>query len=363
MNKCFVNIGFLLLLLSSSLAFDDEAVTWSRQADEEEATTSFPDGLDRQAEQSLLMWALSHSDPELLTQAAAASEIPGNQSLEAKRARVKLLREIMDRQGQVSETQIMKDIIKRLALPEAEGLEQDLRSLLALVESIDNANDLKPLGSLPLLIDCLDSKHSTQVRALSASIIGKAAGNNVKFQNDLMEFDPKFINRLVKMTREALDQNNDDLGLQALYALSSTVVNSPEHRKQFIDLQGNDLLLNCLRREMKMQKKALTFLADLNEYGVEIGGTEGEELARLMSRGIVERGEDDDLVEKALSLVLLLVQRDRPWATLFASHRLAEALGQIERRLQSEEEPNEELIKLTRDAISALIDASNKEEL
>lgn len=380
---CRLNLIFLLLLAiaSSSHSFDDEeALTWSRRADDDDddALTSLTHGLDAQNEQSLLMWALEHSDPEVLAHAASSSssggeaEIEADQSLEAKRARVKLLREILEQRGQVSETQAMKDIINRLTSPPddetSDSVALDLRSLLALVESIDNANDLRPLGALPLLVQYLDSKHSSEIQSVSAAVIGKAAGNNVKFQLDLIEIDPKIIGRLISMTGEALDQRDDSLALQGLYALSNMVINVAEHRKLFIDLGGDDLLLSCLDHQVrshKLLKKAVTFISDLHDHGFDMSRSMKDKLAPLISEGIVKRGgDDDDYVEKALHLVLSLLHRDQEWiAMLSMSNTLADGLEQIQRMHQSEEYPNEELIKLIREAITALSGANGREEL
>ena len=301
--------------------------------------------------------------------------------MEAKRERVKLLREIMDRQGQVSETQMMKDIIKRLAfVPDQTDVAHDLRRLLNLAESIDNANDLKPLGALPLLIGYLDlaRNHSNEIRSVAASIIGKASANNAKFQIELMEIDPTILHRLIGLTQEALGQKEAlsqkealgqevSLALQGLYALSSMVINSDRHRKLFIDSEGHDLLLTCLAHQaFKLQKKALTFIADLHEHGLEVEGQRKDDVAGLISKSIVERGGmDDDHLEKALHLVLSMVQRDQAWVTLFSSHHLTSSLKLIKQRIQDEEEPNTELLTLIRDAISALSDARSpsKEEL
>ena len=348
----------LCALIAHSLADEDEGVTWSTRAEGadgmEAHVPAFPDGLDASNQQSLLMWAISNSNPELLHRTAASSEPDSSFSLEEKRERVKQLREIMDKQGQVSETELIKDIIKRLT--EAQDVARDLSSLLPLVESIDNANDLKPLGALKYLSEYIVSTDEA-VRSAAASVIGKAASNNAKFKQDLVDADPLIIRNLIQMTREAIEQNDQSTAYQGLYAIGS--MSAVNHYQTTLH-ELYDLLSLSLepQRAIKLKRKALTLISDFNELGLRMEVTRRDRIAGLISEGI-ENAEDEDFIEKCLQAVNSLVSRDQDWTQRFDLYHLRSKIRRLEVKLHGEED--DDLLVLVRDTLVALIPDGGKE--
>jgi len=88
-----------------------------------------------------------------------------------------------------------------------------------LIESIDNANNLEPLGLWTPLVELLKNEEG-QLRRMAAWCVGTAVQNNEKAQERALVMGA--IPALVKMTTEEVDEN---IRRKALYALSSEMRN------------------------------------------------------------------------------------------------------------------------------------------
>jgi hypothetical protein len=288
----------------------------------------------------LLRWAISHSDPAALREAAKKAQ---DLTVEERRQRVAELRAVMEGGGLRSDTDLMKAAVKELSafLEGGEGVDvaaarAALERLADLAQSIDNANDLRPLGALaPLaaLIDANGGKKGTatvdpSLRAAAARCVGVAASNNVRFQGDLLAAEPRAVAHLL----EAVGRQNDDekLRLPALFAASTFARSaSPASREAFFSAAGVPRLVELLgeeasRRYPQLALNAAVLLGDLADLGaagddggalVAAVGGEGESGSgsgtwRALAEGVLRTvgGADSapTSVDKALSAVRAL---------------------------------------------------------
>ncbi|PQE09491.1 putative FES1-Hsp70 nucleotide exchange factor protein [Rutstroemia sp. NJR-2017a BVV2] len=89
-----------------------------------------------------------------------------------------------------------------------------------LIENLDNANNLDPLGLWSSLLGCLEHREG-EIRVMAAWCVGTAVQNNEKAQNKLVEMGG--VEGLVKM---ACDEGEGKTARRkAVYALSSAVRN------------------------------------------------------------------------------------------------------------------------------------------
>ena len=88
-----------------------------------------------------------------------------------------------------------------------------------LIEQIDNANNLEPLGLWTPLVELLSNEEG-ELRRMAAWCVGTAVQNNQKAQERALVVGA--IPALVKM---AIDERNESVRRKALYALSSEMRN------------------------------------------------------------------------------------------------------------------------------------------
>jgi len=88
-----------------------------------------------------------------------------------------------------------------------------------LVENIDNANNMEPLGLWSPLLSQLDSPVA-DLRRMAAWCLGTAVQNNVKAQERLLA-----VNGIDKLCQVALDDTDKAVRRKAIYALSSGIRN------------------------------------------------------------------------------------------------------------------------------------------
>lgn len=203
-------------------------------------------GSEEERLESLLHWSISHSDPLKLAEAAGEADKRASVAdLLAQRARVKELLDYVN--AQPTETDLLKDAIAMLVnqtTPEvgqlhalkamqvrwrwlngfrplkatlgrrgrcaplsvdarrctmeaattecclppacARSLTRQYHLVQALVEPIDNANDLRALGGIAPVVLHLQSPNP-ELAAAAAHVLGTAASNNPTFQNHLMQ--------------------------------------------------------------------------------------------------------------------------------------------------------------------------------
>ncbi|CAN1227785.1 Hsp70 nucleotide exchange factor fes1 [Linum grandiflorum] len=173
--------------------------------------------------EGMLQWAIGHSDPDALKQSAQDAQ--------------------------------------RLSAAELKKRQMEIKELLILVEPIDNANDLNKLGGLALVIRELNHPES-EIRTLSAWVLGKASQNNAVVQKQVLELGALSI--LMKMA----SSNSPEEAIKALYAVSALIRNNLAGQDLFYSKAGDKLLLDMLRNsssDLRLCKKAVSLVSDLAE--------------------------------------------------------------------------------------------------
>ncbi|GAV77412.1 Fes1 domain-containing protein [Cephalotus follicularis] len=269
----------------------DDASTTDVDRDEIDGGFSSLDGM--------LQWAIGHSDPQKLRETAE----------DLKKRQVEL-QELMERLQTPSDAQLIQIAIGDLDNSSL-SLEDRLRALqelLILVEPIDNANDLNKLGGFAVIIKELNHP-DTDVRKISAWILGKASQNNPIIQKQVLELGA--LTKLMKMVKSSFVEE----AIKALYAVSALIRNNLAGQEMFYaeagDLMLQDLLSNS-SVDIRLLKKAVFLIGDLLECQLE--NTEKAELPffsnRFFLKSVVDltSSTDLDLQEKALIAIKNLLQ-------------------------------------------------------
>jgi len=131
-------------------------------------------------------------------------------------------------------------------------------NLLDHVDSIDVANDFAKLGGVKVMKSCLDSCHST-IRCHAANLLAELAQNNPQCQTAIKN------EHLLKYLLELLDGDDDsNLRIKALYAISCYLRNNSDGREEFLQLDGFSYLLRALQSGIeKLQLKAAFLLMSM----------------------------------------------------------------------------------------------------
>ncbi|GIL44565.1 hypothetical protein Vafri_2090, partial [Volvox africanus] len=216
---------------------------------------------DPRSMEDLLHWAISHSDPEkLASQAEEAQKIQMVRDLKEQRRRVK---ELLDQvRSQPTETDMMKEGIAILQRPGASDTEvlAALQALQVLVEPIDNANDLHPLGGITAVVTQLT--RGSEVAAAAAYVLGTAASNNPSFQRALLAEHPDIVDTLIQVCQS----RQEEAAVKGMYALAALIRNLPEPRRAFASAGGFGALELLLRGESvaaRVKRRALSLFMDL----------------------------------------------------------------------------------------------------
>jgi hsp70-interacting protein len=123
--------------------------------------------------------------------------------------------------GGPSDADLMKEamaiVISDETTPEAKMTAFD--NFEQLVENLDNANNMEPLGLWTPLLGQLDNEDA-DMRRMAAWCVGTAVQNNVKSQERLLA-----MNGVSKLCQIAVEDSNQQVRRKAVYALSSSVRN------------------------------------------------------------------------------------------------------------------------------------------
>ncbi|KAE9602671.1 putative nucleotide exchange factor Fes1 [Lupinus albus] len=213
---------------------------------------------------SMLQWAISHSDPEQLKESAQTQQQLSPIELQKRRMEIK---EIMEEMKVPSDAELMKIAISDLnnMSLSLEDRYRALQELLELVEPIDNANDLNKLGGLLAVTQELN--HSDPgIRTIAAWILGKASQNNPVVQQQVLELG--VLSRLMDMVKS----NSVEEANKALHAISALIRNNFASHELFYAEAGGLMLQDILRDaklDIKLRRKAVLLLIDLAEYQLE----------------------------------------------------------------------------------------------
>ncbi|KAL3148863.1 hypothetical protein ABBQ32_001736 [Trebouxia sp. C0010 RCD-2024] len=212
--------------------------------------------------EDVLHWAIENSDPEQLKQQA---ETVGREDvgLTARQQEVQQL--IRDMQAAPTEIDLIKDTIDVLTNSSAppEEMLMALEALQSLVEPIDNANDLHTLRGLHPIVRLL-SHDSPSLQAAAAFVLGTAASNNNKFQEQLMQLHPESISLLLQVTSSSSAQTSK----KGLYALAALLRNNADARALFYSNQGVQHLISLLKAPNQTEQvslKVLNLVTDLSQ--------------------------------------------------------------------------------------------------
>ncbi|XP_039042372.1 hsp70 nucleotide exchange factor FES1-like [Hibiscus syriacus] len=304
------------------------------QADDSAATADDIDGGFSTLE-GMLQWAIGHSDPVKLKE--KAQDVQRLSPLELRQRQLEI-QELMEKLKMPSDAQLMQialDDLQNLSLS-LEDRHRALEELLILVEPIDNANDMCKLGGLGVIIRELDHSDS-DVRKISAWILGKASQNNPYVQKQALELGA--LATLMKM----VNSSSADEATKAFYAVSALIRNNMAGQQLFFAEAGDKMLQDILSSpsvDIRLRRKAVFLVGDLVECQLEkVDKTEMPFFSnRLFLKSVVDltASSDLDLQEKALVAIKNLLQLKTTEAMVFEEFcRLGEALERIKKQLEN----------------------------
>ncbi|KAL9414506.1 hypothetical protein AB3S75_042886 [Citrus x aurantiifolia] len=250
----------------------------------------------------MLQWAIGHSDPATLKETAQDVQRLSPSELKKRQMEIKL--------KTPSDAQLIQIAIDDLnnSTLSLEDSHRALQELLILVEPIDNANDLSKLGGLSVLVGQLNHP-DTDIRKISAWILGKASQNNPLVQKQVLELGA--LSKLMKMVKSSFVEE----AVKALYTVSSLIRNNLAGQEMFYveagDLMLQDILGN-LSFDIRLRRKAVSLVGDLAKCQLENMHKVEPPLFRdrFFLKSVVDltASADLDLQEKALAAIKNLLQ-------------------------------------------------------
>jgi hsp70-interacting protein len=164
---------------------------------------------------SLLKWSIENTD------SAKAPDTNGDAPKTDRAAEAPNLDALRALMGGPSEADMMREAMAAIVNPQIDAENKMIawENLEMMVQNLDNANNLQPLGMWEPLVKQLEETDA-DTRAMAAWTIGTAAQNNTKTQEKVLEFGA--YQQLVKM---ATGDSDLTARKKAIYALSSGVRN------------------------------------------------------------------------------------------------------------------------------------------
>ncbi|KAE8700022.1 ARM repeat superfamily protein isoform 2 [Hibiscus syriacus] len=191
------------------------------------------------------------------------------------------------------------------------------------------------LGGHGVIIRELDHSDS-DVRKISAWILGKASQNNPYVQKQVLELGA--LTTLIKM----VNSSSADEATKAFYAVSALIRNNVSGQQLFFAEAGDKMLQDILSSpsvDIRLRKKAVFLVGDLAEYQLE--NTDKAEIPffgnRLFLKSVVDltASDDLDLQEKALVAIKNLLQLKTTEAMVLKEFcGLGEALEMMKKQLE-----------------------------
>ena len=181
---------------------------------------------------SLLQWGIENSSAANPngTQPPLSVETPKSRGLNAE-----ALAQLM---GGPSDADLMREAMTVIQNPDAtlSAKMAAFDNFEQLVESIDNANNLTPLGLWGPLVAQLASGEA-ELRKMAAWCIGTAVQNNVKAQERLLA-----VNGIPVLCRLAVEDADEDARRKCVYALSSEVRNYQPGMNEMVRCLPKDIV-------------------------------------------------------------------------------------------------------------------------
>ncbi|XP_022148873.1 nucleotide exchange factor SIL1 isoform X1 [Momordica charantia] len=291
-------------LIWSSAKEEGDLLVENRPQEDSTAATAVvhdPDGFDGgfYSLDSMLQWAIGHSDPAKLKGTAQDVKQLSPSALKKRQEEIKDLMEKLKMPSDAKLIQIAIDDLKNSSLS-LEDHHRALQELLVLVEPIDNANDLNKLGGIAVLIHELNHI-DPNARKVAAWILGKASQNNPIVQKQVLELGA--LAKLVTMVKSDFVEE----AIKALYAISALIRNNLSGQELFYAESGDSLLQDILSNssmDIRLKKKAVFLTSDLAETQLEKADEAEMPFLgdRLFLKSVVDltHSTDIDLQEKAL---------------------------------------------------------------
>ncbi|XP_057961627.1 hsp70 nucleotide exchange factor FES1 isoform X2 [Malania oleifera] len=282
----------------------------------------------------MLQWSIGHSDPAKLKEAAEDIRRLSSAELEKRQMEIK---ELMEKLKMPSDAQLMQIAIDDLnnSSLSLEDRHRALQELLILVEPIDNANDLHKLGGIAAVIHELSHPNS-DIRRISAWILGKASQNNPVVQKQFLELGA--LTKLMKMVRSSSVEE----AIKAFYAVSALIRNNMDGQELFFAEAGDLMLQEILSNssiDIRLCRKAVFLVADLAECQLEDMHKAALPFLsnQFLLKSVVDltASTDLDLQEKALVAVKSLLQLRSNEALVFKDFcGLESALARMREQFQ-----------------------------
>ncbi|KAJ2083718.1 hsp70 nucleotide exchange factor fes1 [Coemansia sp. RSA 988] len=251
--------------------------------------------------EALLKWAV-------LNGATASEDAPARDSTQSQPQALDpaVLDVILGKPASVQMTECL-DAIEHSETP-LEACEIALDDLEMLVENIDNANNLEPLGLWPRLIRLFDSKEpSIQVGALWVS--GTAVQNNPNAQKKFSSHGG-----LQSALRVLKDDSDSSVRTKALYCVSSCVRANVEGLTELIGSNGLPTLMLAIENGTSgLRQKAFFLLRSLIEEAVDSETAEELRPGMYLPNAIAEMG----FVEAATTALEEMADTDQGAAPAF----------------------------------------------
>jgi hsp70-interacting protein len=164
---------------------------------------------------SLLQWGIENSS------ASNPNTTQPTQSLETSKSRGLNAQALAHLMGGPSDADLMREAMIVIQNPEStlESKTTAFDNFEQLVESIDNANNLAPLGLWDPLVAQLTNVEA-ELRKMAAWCIGTAVQNNIKAQERLLQADA-----IPVLCQLAVEDEDEGVRRKCVYALSSEIRN------------------------------------------------------------------------------------------------------------------------------------------
>ncbi|KAL5998519.1 hypothetical protein ACLOJK_009462 [Asimina triloba] len=330
---------------------------------------------------SMLQWAIGHSDPTKLKEKAQDAQQLSANELAKRQQEIKpesawpmamnhdMLAEVclalktnwqaspltalswsggwelMEKLKMPSDAELMQIAISDLnnSSTSLDDRHRALNELLTLVEPIDNANasdvsDLNKLGGLVAVIQELNNVEP-EIRTTSAWILGKASQNNPVVQKQVLQLGA--LPKLMLMVKS----NFTEEAIKALYAVSAVIRNNIAGQELFYAEAGHLILQDIMSNsntDIRLRRKSVFLVADLAESELEqLERRSKAQLPffgdRLFLKSVVDlmKAADLDLQEKVYTVVHILLQLNTMEALVLKDFcDLGGALERMRERLQ-----------------------------
>lgn len=202
--------------------------------------------------EKLLQWSTAQEsqDPEVRARAPAPDP--------------KLLAQVLGADTGKDDATLMKEDISVLLCDDPRISIDDkltaLEDFEMLVQNLDNANNISPMGLWPEISKLYTYKgeEEDEFRGLAALITGTAAQNNTKCQLDFLKgVGIDGMKNLLKLTEK---ENNFNVKARALYAISGLVAHNGALYELFVESNGWDYLKKIISEEFSKSRNDIKVL-------------------------------------------------------------------------------------------------------